>query len=96
MAGEIIRKRIYETLLALKVGAIKTFTEIKLVGPLSSVEAHPELGTLRTHGVEPLFVLGDFRFSLFEFIAPCGLALIDSGPKKHEHSEDNFFHGFPP
>jgi hypothetical protein len=60
---KIVRKCIHETLLALKVGAIETFTEIQPMGSSSRVEARPVLGTLRSQGIEPFLVLGDFCFS---------------------------------
>jgi hypothetical protein len=76
---KIVRKRIYETLLALKVGSIETFTEIQPMGSLSRVEARPVLGTLRSQGVEPFLILRDFCFSFFEFVAAQGQRLKNAG-----------------
>lgn len=70
--GKIVRERIYETLLALKVGAIETPTEIQPMGPVSRIEADPVSGTFRSQGIEPFLVLRDFCFSFFEFIAVQG------------------------
>src|SRR6266511_2033679 len=72
---KIVRKRIYETLLALKVGAIETFTEIQPMGSLSRVEARPVLRTLRSQGIEPFLVLRDLCFSFLEFVAAQGHGL---------------------
>ena len=71
--GKIVRKRIYEPLLALRVRAIETFAEIQPMGSLVRVEACPVLGTLRSQGIEPFLILGDFCFPLLEFIAVHGL-----------------------
>jgi hypothetical protein len=96
MAREIIGIRIHEAFLALRIGTIEALAEIQPMRPFVGVKAHPKLRTLRTQGIKPFLILGDFGFPLFEFIAPRGLSLIDSGPKKHENYEDEFFHGFPP
>src|SRR6266511_785951 len=72
---KIVRKRIYETLLALKVGAIETFTEIQPMGSLSRVESRSVLRTLRSQGIEPCLVLRDLCFSFLEFVAAQGHGL---------------------
>src|SRR4030095_284411 len=76
---KIVRKRINETLLALKVGAIETFTEIQPMGSLSRVEARPVLRALRSQGIEPFLVLRDLCFSFFEFVAAQGQRLKNAG-----------------
>jgi hypothetical protein len=76
---KIVRKPIYETLLALKVGAIKTITEIQPMGSPPRVEAFPVPGTLRSQGIEPFLVLGNICFSLFEFVAAQGQRLKKAG-----------------
>ena len=76
---KIVRERIYETLLALKVDAIETLTEIQPVGSVSRVEARPVSGTLRPQGIEPFLVLRDFCFSFFKFIAAHGHRLKSAG-----------------
>jgi hypothetical protein len=73
--GKIVRKRIYETLLALEVGAIETLTDVQPMGSVPRIEARPVLGTIRSQGIEPFFELRDFCFSLLEFIAAHGQRL---------------------
>jgi hypothetical protein len=60
--------------------------------PFAGVEAHPILRPLRPQGVKPSFVLGDFGFAGFEFVAPCGLRLCGSRNEKQQ-TENEFLHG---
>jgi hypothetical protein len=92
MSGKIIRKRIYETLLALKVGAIETFPEIQPMGPPSRIQARPVSRALRSKGVEPFFVLVNFCFPFFEFVTAHGQRLKNAGREKQEKRDGKCFH----
>ena len=76
---KIVGKRVYEMLLALKVGLIETFTEIQPMGSAARVEALPVLGTLRSQGIEPFPILRNFCFPCFEFVSAQGRRLKKAG-----------------